>query len=230
MSISNGISRIDSGWVNEHVLVQLSPDITSNTLTANSIKLTGTQLPLTNTLDVTGSCYITGDCNITYTCGVYGLFTAFAGALINNDCTISSLLTVGTIAPPGSGDLILKGYGTTKIDLGNTVAITGNVSMPGYMFCAGYVSATGTKLASTGQVSYTVTRTSGFAAGCWTITFASAHPSGAYYITNLTGQGCTSYIGNGTYAPTSTKLIIVTFTNATTTLADYPFNFMVLAS
>ena len=128
----------------------------SQDLTAKSIKLTGARLPTNNTLDVTGTCNITGDCTLASTCEVYGVFTAAAGAIINNNCTISSVLTVGTISPPISGDLILKGYGTTKIDLGNTVTITGNVSMPGYLFCAGYVSATGTKITSTGQVSYTV--------------------------------------------------------------------------
>ena len=43
-----------------------------------------------------------------------------------------------------------------------TLAITGNltvsgdVTMPNYLFCAGYVGATGTKITSTGRVSYTV--------------------------------------------------------------------------
>ena len=117
------------------------------------------------------------------------IFFAFTGALINNNCTISSILTIGIISPPIASGLILNGYGTTKIALGNTVAITGNVSMPGYLFCAGYVSATGTKITSTGQVSYTVARTSGYATRVWTITFASAHPLGANYMINLTAQG-----------------------------------------
>ena len=117
-------------------------------LTAKSIRLTGAQLP------------ITGDCNMALTCEVGGLFSAFAGALINNNCTISSVLTVGTISPPISGGLILNGYGTTNIALGNTVAVTGSISMPGYTFCSGLVSAAGVKLTSTGQASYTSSRQS----------------------------------------------------------------------
>ena len=124
----------------------------------------------------------------------------------------------------------MNGYGTTKIALGNTVAITGNVSMPGYLFAAGLVSSTGTKLTSSGQVSWSVAITSGYPVGAWQITFASAHPLGSNYIVTLTGQGCTSFISTGTYAPTSTKFTLVTCTNATTTLSDCPFSFMVLAS
>ena len=133
-----------------------------------------------------------------------GVFSAFAGALINSNCTISSVLTVGTISPPIAGELILKSSGTTKINLGNTVAITGNVSMPGYMFCAGFVSATGTRTTSTGQVRYTVTRLSGYPTGVWPITFASAHPLGANYIINFSAQGGNSWISPNTGAPTST--------------------------
>ena len=187
ITVTNAMSRIASGWVNEHVLVQLSPDITcdtlkattgliSNTITiggsispatvavtgsgafsqdlsAKSIKLTGAQLPINNTLDVVGSCNISGDCNMASTCEVGGVFYAYSGALTNNNCTISSFLTVPTISPPIAAGLTLNGCGTTKIALGNTVAVTGNVSMPGYMFCAGLVNAVGSKITSTGRVS-----------------------------------------------------------------------------
>ena len=108
------MTRISSGWVDEHVLVQLSPDITCNTLnattglisntitiagstspatvavtgsgefsqdlTAKSIKLTGAQLPIVNTLDVAGSCNIAGDCNIT---GALSLNSVSIGSDIN---------------------------------------------------------------------------------------------------------------------------------------------------
>ena len=158
-----------------------------------------------------------------------GVFYAFAGALINNNCTISSVLTVGIISPPLASGLTLNGYGTTKIALGNTVAITGNVSMPGYLFCAGYVGAAGTKITSTGQVSYIVARTSGYATGVWTITFASAHPLGPNYIVNLTAQGGTSYISPNTGAPSSTLFKCATYQTTTTTLIDTPFYFTVLA-
>ena len=82
-----------------------------------------------------------------------GLLTAFAGAQINNNCTISSVLTVGTISPPISGNLTLNGYGGAKMVLGtNSVAVTGNVTMPGYMFAAGLLGATAGMTTATGQV------------------------------------------------------------------------------
>ena len=90
--------------------------------------------------------------------------------------------------------------------------------------------AAGVKLTSTGQVTWSVARTSGIPTGSWQITFASAHPLGGNYIVTVTAQGCSTYVSSGAYAPTSTKLKIATFTNATTTLVDFPFSFMVLAS
>ena len=69
----------------------------SQDLTAKFLKLTGAQLPIVNTLDVAGSCNISGDCNMASTCEVGGFFSAFSGALINNNCTISSVLTVPKI-------------------------------------------------------------------------------------------------------------------------------------
>ena len=86
----------------------------SQDLTAKSIKLTGARLPIIDTLDVTGSCNISGACNLASTCIVNGIFTAAARAMISNNCTISSVLTVGTISPPISGDLILNGTGLLK--------------------------------------------------------------------------------------------------------------------
>ena len=71
------------------------------------------------------------------------------------------------------------------------LTVSGNVTMPGYMLAAGMVSATGTKLTSTGQVSYTSSRVS---AGIYQITFASAHPLGVNYIVNVSSQGYTSNI------------------------------------
>ena len=102
--------------------------------------------------------------------------------------------------------------------------------MPCYLFRAGYVGATGTKITSTSQVSYTVARTSGYATGVWTITFASAHPLGANYIVNLSAQGVTSYLSPGSGASTSTLLKCATYQVGTTTLIDTPFYFMVLSS
>ena len=112
----------------------------------------------------------------------------------------------------------------------NALAVTGNVSMPGYMFCAGFVSATGSKTTSTGQVSYSVSRVSGYATGVWQITFASAHPLGANYIINLTCHGANGYISPGSSAPTSAGFKCAMYGNATTVLVDTPFYFMVLAS
>ena len=123
----------------------------------------------------------------------------------------------------------MKGYGTTKIDLGNTIAITGNVSMPGYMFCAGYAGSTGTKITSTGQVSYTVSRVSGYATGVWQITFSPAHPLGANYIVNFSAQGGNSWISPSGGAPNSTSFRCATFQIASSTLVDLPFYFMVIS-
>ena len=94
ISITNGISYNGSSWVNEHVLVQLLPAITCDTLnattglisnsitiggstssatvavtgsgafsqdlSAKSIKLTGAQLPIVNTLEVAGAVSMPG--------------------------------------------------------------------------------------------------------------------------------------------------------------------------
>ena len=100
--------------------------------------------------------------------------------------------------------------------------------MPGYLFCAGLVSATGTKLTSTGQVSYTVARLSGYATGVWTITFASAHPLGGNYIATVAARNCVFYISSNP-APTATSFTVCTFTAGTVTLADAVFSFMVLS-
>ena len=54
--------------------------------------------------------------------------------------------------------------------------------MPGYLFAAGLVSSTGTKLTSSGQVSWSVARTPGYPVGAWQVTFASAHPLGGNYM------------------------------------------------
>ena len=78
--------------------------------------------------------------------------------------------------------------------------------MLGYLFCAGLVSATGTKLTSTGQVGYTLARLSVYAAGVWTITFASAHPLGANYIVTTTGRGTFTYVSTAV-TPTSTSFV-----------------------
>ena len=76
--------------------------------------------------------------------------------------------------------------------------------MPGYMWAAGLVSATGTKVTGTGQVAWTVARTAGQATGVYTITFPTAHPCGANYIVTISAQGNLGYIRN-TPAPTSTS-------------------------
>ena len=160
------------------------------------------------------------------TCGVYGVFTAYAGALINNNCTISSVLTVGTISPPVSGDLILKGNGTTKIDLGNTVTVTGNVSMPGYMWAAGVVNASGIKQSSTGMTSFT----SGGGGGTYTITFPTSHPLGKLYIVTITGRGVIATLQNSSPAPTATTFQVQCYAPGSSVLTAGGFNFMVLAS
>ena len=156
-----------------------------------------------------------------------GVFAASAGALINSNCTISSVLTVGIISPPIASGLTLNGYRTTKIALGNTVAITGNVSMPGFLFCAGVVGATGTKYNATGQVSFTVARLSGYAAGVWTVTFASAHPLGANYVVTTTARNAQSYISVSPI-PTANAFVVVLLAPGTSTPpVDTPFSFTV---
>ena len=124
----------------------------------------------------------------------------------------------------------MNGYGRAKIDLGNTVAITGNVSMPGYMWAAGVVSAAATKTTGTGQVVWTVARSTGQATGVYTITFPTAHPLGSNYIVTVTGVGTMNFQRGASYAPTSTTFQAVSYQFGTTTLQDAPFSFMVLAS
>ena len=121
----------------------------------------------------------------------------------------------------------MNGYGTTKIALGNTVAITGNVSMPGYLFCAGLVSATGTKITSTGQVTWSSSLVS---TGYYLITFTTSLPLGVNYIVTLAGQGTWINIRGSGYAPTSTTFQVASYQIGTLTLQNAPFNFMVLAS
>ena len=140
------------------------------------------------------------------------------GALPDTPClavgdtySADTKLAVGSYTSPGT----------------NALSVIGNVSMPGYMFCAGFVSATGTKITSTGQVSYTVARVSGYATGVWAITFASAHPLGSNCIVNLTVQGANGYISPSPNAPTSTTFQPATYQQAPTTLMDTPFYFMV---
>ena len=107
-----------------------------------------------------------------------------------------------------------------------TMNVSSNVTMPGYTFCSGLVSAAGVKTTSTGQVSYTSSRTS---AGLYVITFGSAHPLGANYIVNVTAQGSLVTIRN-TVLPTSTSFQVVSYTLGTVTSVDSIFSFMVLAS
>ena len=66
---------------------------------------------------------------------------------LNGDLKFKS---VSATANATSG-LTLNGLGTgSKIVLAtNTVAVTGNVTVPGFLFCAGSVSSTGTKITYT---------------------------------------------------------------------------------
>ena len=98
--------------------------------------------------------------------------------------------------------------------------------MPGYMWAAGVVSATGTKITGTGQVVWTVARVS---TGIYTITFPTAHPLGANYIIGLVPQGVWGMIRNAV-APTLTSFQVVTYTIGTGTVSDGIFHFSVLAS
>ena len=109
------------------------------------------------------------------------------------------------------------------------LTVSGKVTMPGFLFCAGVVSATGTKLTSTGQVSFSVARLFGQAAGIWVITFASAHPLGANYVVTLTPRNSAAYICFNP-APTSTTFTVTLVAPGTATPAvDAIFSFMVLA-
>ena len=138
-----------------------------------------------------------------------------APTLAGDTYSAATKLAVGSYTSPGT----------------NALSVTGNVSMPGYMFCAGTISATGSKLTSTGHVSYTVARLSGYAAGAWTITFASAHPLGTAYIINVTARGLVNIFVSSNVAPTSTTFVVVMLAQGTTSPnVDCLFNFMVLAS
>ena len=98
--------------------------------------------------------------------------------------------------------------------------------MPGYMWAAGLVSSSGSKTTGTGQVSWSVTRS---AQGIYIISWVTAHPSGANYIVTVSGQAVTAMV-RSTVLPTSTSFQVSTYSNATTTLTDGIFSFMVLAS
>ena len=98
--------------------------------------------------------------------------------------------------------------------------------MPGYTCAAGLVSSTGSKTTGTGQVSWSVARS---AQGIYIITWGVAHPSGANYIVTVSGQGVTAMVRSAVL-PTSTSFQVSTDSNATTTLTDGIFSFMVLAS
>ena len=111
----------------------------------------------------------------------------------------------------------------------NALSVTGNVSMPGYMFCAGVIGSTGTKYNPTGQVAFTVARLSGYAAGVWTITFATPHPLGANYIVNVSGRGVYAFVA-GSPTPTAAAFSVVMVATGTSTAVDGVFSFMVLAS
>ena len=102
--------------------------------------------------------------------------------------------------------------------------------MPGFLFCAGVVGATGTKYNATGQVSFTLARLSGYAACVWTVTFASAHPLGANYVVTTTARNAQSYISVSPI-PTATAFVVVLLAPGTSTPpVDTPFSFMILAS
>ena len=102
--------------------------------------------------------------------------------------------------------------------------------MSGYMFCAGTISATGSKLISTGQVPYSVARYTGAPAGIWVITFGSAHPLGANYVVSVTPRNSAAYV-NFTPAPTATSFVVTLVAPGTAAPAvDAIFSFMVLAS
>ena len=100
------------------------------------------------------------------------------------------------------------------------------MTMPGYMWAAGLVSATSAKSSQTGQVSWSVSHAS---TGIYVITFASAHPLGGNYIMSLSVYGNVGYVRTAT-PPTSTTFQVATYPFGTTTLTDAIFSFMVLAS
>ena len=114
-----------------------------------------------------------------------------------------------------SQDLSAKSINLTcaQLPIVNTLDVAGTVSMPGYMWAAGMVSATGSKLSGTGQMSWTVSRVS---TGIYTITWGTAHPLGANYIVTLTAQGLMSMIRN-TVVPTSLSFQVVLYKIGTTT-------------
>ena len=137
--------------------------------------------------------------------------TSTPGIAVGDTYSAITKLTIGSYTSPGT----------------NSLSVIGNVSIPGFFFCAGVVGSTATNVRGTGQVTFTVARTSGQAAGGYTITFASAHPLGATYIVNLTGQYSLCTL-NGGVAAQSFK--VMCYTPGTSTLVDSAFHFQVLVS
>ena len=101
-----------------------------------------------------------------------------------------------------SQDLSAKSIKLTgaQIPIVNTLDVTGNVSMPGYMWAAGFVSSSGNQITSTGQVSWSVSRTT---LRRYTVTWGTPHPAGTSYIVTVTGQESIGMVRNVS-PPTST--------------------------
>ena len=161
--------------------------------------------PGTNALSVTGNATVSGNLTVSTNTTITGTL-AYGGATVSGDATIT----------------------------GKIIAATMNVSafanLPGYMFCAGTISATGSKLVTTGQVSFTVARLSGYAAGGWLITFASAHPLGANYVVNVTPRNAAAYICFNPAPTTTTFAVTLIGPGTAAPTIDAIFSFMVLAS
>ena len=122
------MTRIASGWVDEHVLVQLSLDITCTTLTASSTcSITGRLTVGAISPPATGNLTLNGY-------GPIKLVLASTGVTMTRNFQANNGILADQITPSLNGSLTLNGNNTnTKIVLGTgTVGISGAVTMPGY--------------------------------------------------------------------------------------------------
>ena len=216
--IANAMTRITSGWVDEHVLVQLSPDITCTTLSVPAISP-----PATGNLTLNGY-------------GPIKLVLASTGVSVTGTLQANNGILADQITPSLNGSLQLNGNDTnTKIVLGTgtvaitgtTVTIAGNVSMPGYLWAGGLVSASGGKVVYTGQVTWSVTKAG---TGLYTISCTTSYPGGSSnYIISVTGHASLACVRGASYV-TNTSFQVATYALGPATLADSNFCFMVLAS
>ena len=193
-----------------------------------------TNCPSTSTAALSAASLVCTN-GLTAAYGTNKLLVSSTGTAVTGNATVSGNLTVstnttitGTLACGGatvSGDSTITGKLITA-----QLSVNSYVTMPGYMFCAGTISATGSKLLTTGQNTFTVARYTGAPAGIWVITFGTAHPLGANYVVSVTPRNSAAYVCFNP-APTSMGFTVTLTAPGTASPAvDAIFSFMVLAS